>query len=198
VVLRNLVDPIKSQDVKYRTLKLDNAKLHQKLFSITYMRDLLGVLGFCESTNADGVSCLMMEDQKVASSQTQTTVTGCLEELVQTQENLTTEPTNKKPKVQSQSQAQSMAVDEQPAKVFYHGDLDKLSEKQKARRMLAEKEKLDKVKAKEHRKKNLALLKADKVTRETDPNWKPGVSAACAKSGTGISTFRDKYGETDE
>jgi putative protein kinase ArgK-like GTPase of G3E family len=61
--------------------------------------------------------------------------------------------------------------------------------------MLAEKEKLDKVKAKEHRKKYLALLKADKITRETNPDWKPGVLAACAKLGTGISTFRDKYGE---
>jgi len=39
------------------------------------------------------------------------------------------------------------------------------------------------------------MIKQDKYVRENDPNWKSGVSAACAKSGTGISTFRDKYGE---
>jgi hypothetical protein len=35
----------------------------------------------------------------------------------------------------------------------------------------------------------VAKLKQDKQ------DWKSGVSAACSKSGTGISTFHDKYGE---
>ena len=35
----------------------------------------------------------------------------------------------------------------------------------------------------------------DKYVRENDENWTSKQSAACVKSGDGISTFRDKYGE---
>ena len=72
---------------------------------------------------------------------------------------------------------------------------NKLSKKQKARRLLEEKERQDKLAAKQYRKRNIEMLKADKFTRENDPNWKPGVSAACAKSGTCLQTFRDRHGE---
>ena len=37
---------------------------------------------------------------------------------------------------------------------------------------------------------------ADKYVRENDENWTSKQSAACVKSGDGISTFRDKYGES--
>jgi ElaB/YqjD/DUF883 family membrane-anchored ribosome-binding protein len=71
----------------------------------------------------------------------------------------------------------------------------KLSEKQKARLLMEEKERKDKEAAKAARKKTSALIKADKYVRENDENWESKQSAACVKSGTGISTFRDKYGE---
>ena len=93
------------------------------------------------------------------------------QELLKAQESMQ-EPTNKKPRVE-----------------------EKLSEKQKARRMMEEKRKADVLKAKEERKRNIEMLKHDKLVRETDPNWKPGVSAACAKSGTGLKSFRDRHGE---
>merc|ERR1711862_176010 len=70
-----------------------------------------------------------------------------------------------------------------------------LSEKQRARILLEEKQKQEKLIDYEQRKKNVAMIKQDKYVRENDANWKSGVSAACVKSGTGISTFRDKYGE---
>ena len=71
----------------------------------------------------------------------------------------------------------------------------KLSEKQKARLLMEEKERKEKEAAKAARKKTAALIKADKYVRENDENWESKQSAACVKSGTGISTFRDKYGE---
>jgi len=70
-----------------------------------------------------------------------------------------------------------------------------LSEKQKARRLLEQSKAMEQKRAKEERMKQLQLLQQDQHTRMNDPNWKPGLSAACAKSGTSISTFRDKYGE---
>ena len=69
-----------------------------------------------------------------------------------------------------------------------------MSEKQKARLLLEEKERQQKIAEKENRKRNLQMLKEDKKAR-SDPNWKPKVSAACAKTGKGLKTFRDKYGE---
>jgi hypothetical protein len=45
------------------------------------------------------------------------------------------------------------------------------------------------------REKNLQALKQDEHVRRNDANWKSGVSSAMAKTGSSISTFRDKYGE---
>lgn len=70
-----------------------------------------------------------------------------------------------------------------------------LSLKQQARRDAAEREKRALVEAKAERERQLAAIRADKHVRLHDPNWKPGVSAAAGKSGSGIETFRDKFGE---
>ncbi|GAX09554.1 hypothetical protein FisN_16Lh250 [Fistulifera solaris] len=71
-----------------------------------------------------------------------------------------------------------------------------LTEKQKARLLAEQKLEREKQEAREARKRTAAQIQADKYVRENDPNWKPQVNAAAAKSGTSISTFRDKYGES--
>jgi len=71
----------------------------------------------------------------------------------------------------------------------------RISEKQKARMLLEKKEREEKEKAKRARKQTEAQIKQDKFVRENDENWTSKQSAACVKSGDGISTFRDKYGE---
>ena len=76
-----------------------------------------------------------------------------------------------------------------------HDPQEPLTEKQKARRLMEQAKVREQAKAKEDRARQIALLQQDKHARIHDPNWKPGLSAACAKSGTSISTFRDKYGE---
>lgn len=169
------MDPTKHSDMKYRTLKLDNAKLQTKLWGIAdWMVSELFVttLGFTLQMQD---SMLVLSDPPssflIQSIYTplQTSILAALTSLQQPP------PPPKKAKI------------EHP--------LEKLSEKQKARKLLEEKEQLARQQAKEDRKRQLALLQEDKQTRLTDPNWKPGLSAACAKSGTSISTFRDKYGE---
>ena len=71
----------------------------------------------------------------------------------------------------------------------------KMSEKQKARMLKEKKEREEKEEAKRARKKTREQIKQDKYVRENDENWTSKQSAACVKSGAGISTFRDKYGE---
>merc|ERR1712238_462465 len=73
--------------------------------------------------------------------------------------------------------------------------VEKLSEKQIARRELEQKKQLEKEMDKQHRLNTKAQIAADKLVRETDENWKPAVSAAADKTGTGIQTFRDRHGE---
>eukprot|EP00526_Cylindrotheca_closterium_P019366 CAMPEP_0113617800 /NCGR_PEP_ID=MMETSP0017_2-20120614/8985_1 /TAXON_ID=2856 /ORGANISM="Cylindrotheca closterium" /LENGTH=216 /DNA_ID=CAMNT_0000527243 /DNA_START=171 /DNA_END=821 /DNA_ORIENTATION=+ /assembly_acc=CAM_ASM_000147 len=173
LVLKNAItDPVKSQDPKYRQLKLGNAKLQRKLFSIPVVMEILQKVGFQQQT-VDGEESLVLPAQNTPNTMGQ----DCVEELVVTQQRLAI-----------------IAGDSTSANVKAAVP-EKLSEKQKARMLMEEKEKQEKLKAKENRKRNLALLKEDKHVRENDPNWKPKVSAACAKTGTGIETFRDKYGE---
>jgi hypothetical protein len=170
VVLKNaVIDPVKSQDPKYRQLKLGNPKLQQRMFCIPVVMEILQLVGFQEQT-VDGEQCLVLPPTTPASNGQE-----CMAELQVTQQRLAT--------IAGTTNNVKVAVPE------------KLSEKQKARMLMEEKEKQEKQKAKENRKRNLELLKEDKHARENDPNWKPKVSAACAKAGSGISTFRDKYGE---
>lgn len=70
-----------------------------------------------------------------------------------------------------------------------------LSEKQKARMLKEAKAEKEKQDAQQNRKRTVAQIAADKHTRLNDPNWKPSVSAAAAKAGDAMQTFRDKFGE---
>jgi len=185
VVVKNLLDPAKSQDAKYRTLKLDNAKLQQKLYSIGYVKDLLKVIGFVQQTGPEGgpVLTLPLDALRVDRLQTFSNELAQASQTVAMSNPTTSsssssslQPTNKKPRVLDDSN---------------------LTSKQKARILLDEKERLDKLRAKEHRQKNIDMLKQDKLARATDPNWKPKVSAACAKTGSGLQSFRDRHGEGD-
>ena len=193
-MVKNLVDPIKSQDVKYRTLKLDNAKLQAKLWNVPHVRtDLLEAI--CGFVQVDGTMILLDPPSQFTMQSILKpfldSIGLALNQLTNTNSTTTTNTfaiaTNKKPKLESQSSSLSSSSS---------SSLEpKLSEKQKAKRLLEEKQRLEREQARVDRQRQLELLKQDKLTRETDPNWKPGLSAACAKSGTSISTFRDKYGE---
>ena len=71
----------------------------------------------------------------------------------------------------------------------------KMTEKQKARILMEEKVALQKLQDDQARKRTIQQIQNDKYVRQNDPNWKPSVSAAAAKSGDTMSTFRDKFGE---
>ena len=72
---------------------------------------------------------------------------------------------------------------------------EKLSEKQKARRLLEQKQHQEKIDAKKAREITRAQIAADKRVRLEDENWTPSVASAAAKGGTKLQTFRDRHGE---
>ncbi|KAL7470783.1 hypothetical protein ACHAXS_011110 [Conticribra weissflogii] len=76
------------------------------------------------------------------------------------------------------------------------GSSGKISEKQKARLLLEKKRQQEAEEAKKARQRTSDLIRQDKYVRENDENWTSKQSAACVKSGTGINTFRDRYGES--
>lgn len=207
VVVKNLSDPAKSSDPKYRQLKLDNPKVSTKLMACPAAVPLLVALGFSEEITTEGAPILKYLSPAVdhaAMGAMMTDIAKTLEQLDGPGNNAQ----NKKPKLVATNQLATSAsinttTKATPATISRKSSTssttstgtEKLSEKQKANKMREAKELRDREIAKAHRKQNVALLKQDKHVRQNDDNWTSGVSAACSKSGNTITTFRDKYGE---
>jgi len=219
VVVKNLVDANKGclmgeDGLKYRTLKLDNPKLKSRLFpsssSSKVVMDLL-----MDSTHVGmkpkrrlkrdvDINMLVMEN--APSPAIQEHIRGhILPTITATQADInikmmaaaaTKEHENKshkKAKLLLAEHSNSVTNTKPTPSVI--PPVEKLSEKQIARRELEKKKQLEKEQDKQHRLNTKAQIAADKLVRETDENWKPAVSAAADKTGTGIQTFRDRHGE---
>lgn len=194
IVVKNLADPQKCDNPKYRQLRLDNEKVKQKLLPCPSAIEYLKAIGFVQATDDDDDddTCQFLRIPNTTKVDT-TQMDRSLLELTNALKMVgdTNSAGSKKP---SSSFADENKTDD-ISTTTTTTTTTKLSEKQKARILLEKKRKVEAQEAKVARAKNVAMLKADKHTRMHDPNWKSGVSAACVKSGTGISTFRDKFGE---
>lgn len=177
VVIKNLCDPVKSQEAKYRQLKLENEKVQAKILPFPSAVEFLKSVGFSEATDESSARILRIDSVNASTMQ------ASMQEVIQAME-LVTRQKSAQVHPNTLSLAQRMSA---PAA--------KLSEKQKARVLLEEKAKRERQESRRQRAKNLALLKQDKHVRKHDENWKSGVSAAMAKTGNSISTFRDRHGE---
>mmetsp|Transcript_16902 Transcript_16902/g.24783 ORF Transcript_16902/g.24783 Transcript_16902/m.24783 type:complete len:237 (+) Transcript_16902:143-853(+) len=199
VIVKNLADPVKSKDPKYRQLRLSNEKIRSKIFPCSPSSvDYLKSLGFSEQVDTDGSAFLRIDEGfsvdvdfmssallalqnalKMVSLDINTAGSGKRttsgEEEKKSPEGIISSSTNKRLAISSTS--------------------GKMSEKQRARELMEQKKKREAEEAKKIRKHNVAMLRRDKYVRENDENWKSGVSAACMKSGNGIETFRDRHGE---
>ena len=192
-VLRNLEK--KGTDIKYRTLNLNNEKLQARLFSFSGTEMLLvNVVGF---TKTDGGNELVLKDAPSTFFLTRLSQEW-LPVLSSTQSTLvamsggntfTDASTAKKAKLTKSSSSLSSASTSSST------SMSTLSEKQKARRLLEEKKEKEKMEAKLAKERTRAQIAADKRVRMEDENWKPSVSAAAAKGGTKLQTFRDRHGE---
>jgi PUB domain len=167
VLLKNLME--KGDDPKYRQVRLSNPKIH-RLAAHPSILSYLQQAGHFAQVFEDGETFLRC-----------TTVPNA-------------------------TQLQTALAEVEAAKVRVElsmGGLDEssyntglLSEKQKARQLREEAEKASKAADKRARMDTVSQIAADKHVRENDPNWKPSVSAAAAKAGDAMMTFRDKYGES--
>jgi len=193
VVTKNLADPVKSKDEKYRQLKLDNEKIQTKLmpcqpYALGYLQN---GLGFVLDENTKTLSLPSYFHVNLVHMQ------GALEQVTQALNGLSPAPpsASKTNTPTYERQSSSTVSSYSATSSTTTNGTEKLSEKQKARRLLEEKQKAEQAEARRLRKATSDLIKQDKYVREHDENWTSGPSAAVNKSGTAISTFRDRHGE---
>ena len=201
-MVKNLGNAAKASDPKYRQLRLSNEKVKQKLMPCTpSAMDYMKAIGFHEVTDpSDGANYLRIpEGVNVDLAQMQSSLielNNAIEMLGGSVKKATPTLSSRFREEKKTPEGIIMLSSSSMSSSSTAYPLDgKVSEKQKARMLLEKKRQREVVEAKAQRAKNVALLKQDKYVRENDENWKSGQSAACVKSGTGISTFRDKYGE---
>lgn len=208
IVVKNLSDPLKSQDPKYRQLRLSNEKVRAKLLPCPSAVEYMKAIGFMKITDDDGAEYLRIEagkDVNVINMQASLVeLTNAVEMLAP--DALSKSPASSAPPSRSSSTGSFAGVEEKKtpegiivrrsdSSVSASSASGRMSEKQKARALLEQKRKREQEEAREARARTSAQIKVDKHVRRNDENWKSGQSAACVKGGTGISTFRDKYGE---
>jgi hypothetical protein len=165
-ILHNLAT---KDDEKFRSLRLGNAKIQHLTRYPTIMMLLTQVAGFSRMT-VDNEDMLKVTTVPDGLDSVLSLISGAFQRVSVLVPKAATDTSNTS----------------QP----------RLTEKQKARLLAEQKLEREKQEAREARKRTAAQIQADKYVRENDPNWKPQVNAAAAKSGTSISTFRDKYGES--
>jgi PUB domain len=196
IVLKNLADPVKSQDPKYRQLKLENPKVQSSILpccpsSIDYLK----AIGFQETQDEDTNEKILRIDSTndfvVLMQASLQEVSNGLDIVNPTQTgNAGYENVSKKHRTDTVEEKKDDTLIATTSR-------DKLSEKQKARILADKAKQLEREEAKAQRRKVAQLIKQDKYVRENDENWTSAPSAACAKTGNSISTFRDRHGETD-
>lgn len=193
IIVKNLADPHKNEDPKYRQLKLSNEKVKAKISPCPSALDYMKALGFVVIQEG-GEEYLRIESSKAISIPDMVAslaeLNNAIDMLVPKEQSFSEE--KKTPEgiiIRQQSSSLSNASANSSSAT------GRMSEKQKARLLMEKKRQREAQEAKEARQKTSNLIKQDKYVRENDENWTSKQSAACVKSGTGINTFRDKYGE---
>jgi PUB domain len=169
VIVTNLLQH--GDEEKYRQLKLSNGKIQRLTAHTAVFSFLKDVLGF-ESVVDDGEALLKIPLSRLPSESTLQTV----------QNNVA----GARKRIECLLPSPIVTETDQTAP---------LTERQKVRQRAQEAADLEKREVANARKRTVALIQADQHVRANDPNWKPSVSAAAAKSGDAMTTFRDKFGE---
>jgi len=218
VVLKNIIDPKKGglavsseeedgndEGLKYRTLKLENPKLKARLLcssSDTYVLDLLqdpNLVGMTNSSSSSSILVMAAPPSPTIRDIIGLRVLPAIHTLQATMaQQITKAATTEGTANNHHKKAKLFATMTTTENYKQAPTAEKLTEKQQARRLMEHKLQHEKHQEKLYRQRTQAQIKADKLVRETDENWKPAVSAAADKTGTGLQSFRDRHGETDE
>mmetsp|Transcript_25274 Transcript_25274/g.24225 ORF Transcript_25274/g.24225 Transcript_25274/m.24225 type:complete len:234 (-) Transcript_25274:176-877(-) len=196
-VVKNLADPTKKDDPKYRQLRLSNEKVAAKLLPCPSGLAYMESIGFSQIDDKDGSKYLRMETSKQINI---SNMHAALMEITNAYNMVA--PDNKKEPVHkpnrhfSEEKKTPDGILKKPTVVSSSVTTStKLTEKQKARLLLEKKKQEEEVKAKRAHIRTREQIKQDKHVRENDENWKSCQSAACVKSGDAITTFSETFGE---
>lgn len=192
IVVKNLADPQKNTDPKYRQLKLSNEKVKAKITPCPSALDYMKSLGFVV-IEENGEEYLRLQSSK-------TIIISDMEASLAELNNAIEMIAPKEPSFAEEKKTpEGIIIRKQPSSISTASSgsttTGKMTEKQKARLLMEKKRQREAQEAKEARQKTSDLIKQDKYVRENDENWTSKQSAACVKSGSGINTFRDKFGE---
>jgi len=188
IVVKNLADPLKNTDPKYRQLKLSNEKVRAKIAPCPSALDYMKAIGFVVSTDRDGEEYLRIESSKTISIPD---MQASLAELNNAIEMLAP----KDPFAEEKKTPDGIIRQQSSSLSASAVTTGKMTEKQKARMLMEKKRERENEEAKQARRKTSNLIKQDKYVRENDENWTSKQSAACVKSGGSINTFSEKFGE---
>ena len=188
VFTKNLLDPVKAKDEKYRQVRLDNCKIQQTLVPCNPAAvEYLHSLGFTPAASSDD-QVLRMETMIDAE-----VMAAALTAVQQALETLGVVKANNPPTTLQHQPSSSSTLSSSSSATT--NSTERLTEKQKARRLLEAQRQAELAQAKQSRKKTAALIQQDKYVRAKDENWTSGPSAAVHKAGNAIPTFRDRHGE---
>mmetsp|Transcript_21090 Transcript_21090/g.45975 ORF Transcript_21090/g.45975 Transcript_21090/m.45975 type:complete len:252 (+) Transcript_21090:108-863(+) len=214
VVVKNLSDPTKSQDAKYRQLRLSNPKVQSKLLPCPSAVEYMKAIGFTEVQDEDDGSKYLRiaMDKEVNVNHMQASLVELTNAIAMVDPDAAAARSGP-PSRKSSFGADSVGGEEKKSPegiIIRRSDsamsaasagtgsastAGRMSEKQRARQLMEKKRQKEAEEAKEARKKTANLIKQDKYVRENDENWTSKQSAACVKEGSAINTFRDKFGE---
>ena len=168
IVVKNLADPLKSTDPKYRQLKLSNEKVQAKISPCSSAIDYMKAIGFVIVNDEDGEEYLRIESSTTISTPNMVASLAELNnaiEMLQPKDRSTFAEEKKTPEgiiVRQQSSMASTNSSSAAASSSSSSTTGRMSEKQKARLLMEKKREREAQEAKDARKKTSNLIKQGK------------------------------------
>ena len=166
IVVKNLADPLKSTDPKYRQLKLSNEKVQAKISPCPSAIDYMKAIGFVIVNDDDGEEYLRIESSTTISTSNMVASLAELNnaiEMLQPKDQSTFAEEKKTPEGifirQQSSMAGTSSSSSNGAATSSSSTTGHMSEKQKARLLLEKKREREAQEAKDARKKTSNLIK---------------------------------------
>ena len=168
IVVKNLADPLKSTDPKYRQLKLSNEKVQAKISPCPSAIDYMKAIGFVIVNDVDGEEYLRIESSTTISTSNMVAslaeLNNAIEMLQPSKDQSTFAEEKKTPegiiiRQQSSMASTSNSSSSNGAAASSSSTTGHMSEKQKARLLLEKKREREAQEAKDARKKTSNLIK---------------------------------------
>lgn len=166
IVVKNLADPLKSTDPKYRQLKLSNEKVQAKISPCPSAIDYMKAIGFVIVNDDDGEEYLRIESSTTISTSNMVAslaeLNNAIEMLQPSKDQSTFAEEKKTPEgiiIRQQSSMAGTSSSSSNGAATSSSSTGHMSEKQKARLLMEKKREREAQEAKDARKKTSNLIK---------------------------------------